>query len=163
MDFLFAEEEVDFVDDESDNVEKQETDINDHDGHRLRLRRQINRDGFDGVTQRDLLELMLCSVQPRQDVNIVCDELMEYFGDLRRLLKKNRYDVIWTNEPVMGVVTRLAANKYRRSGTKVVYMCHGFHFYKGASLPNWLIFYPIERILSRFCDVIVTMNQEDYA
>lgn len=85
------------------------------------------------------------------------------YGDLRRLLKKNRYDVIWTNEPVMGVVTRLAANKYRRSGTKVVYMCHGFHFYKGASLPNWLIFYPIERILSRFCDVIVTINREDEA
>jgi glycosyltransferase EpsD len=85
------------------------------------------------------------------------------YGDMRRLLKENRYDIIWTNEPVMGVVTRLAANKYRRSGTRVVYMCHGFHFYKGAGKFNWLVFYPIERFLSRMCDKIVTINHEDEA
>ena len=85
------------------------------------------------------------------------------YQDMRKLLHENHYDIIWTNEPVMGVVTRLAANKYRRRGTKVVYMCHGFHFYKGASLPNWLIFYPIERFMSLFCDMIVTINHEDEA
>lgn len=85
------------------------------------------------------------------------------YTDLRRLLKENRYDIIWTNEPVMGVTTRLAANKYRKKGTKVVYMCHGFHFFKGASLPSWLIFYPIEKVMSRLCDMIVTINREDEA
>ena len=84
------------------------------------------------------------------------------YVDMKRLLKTNHYDIIWTNEPVMGVVTRLAANKYRRAGTKVVYMCHGFHFYKGASLINWLLYYPVERMMAHFCDAIVTMNQEDY-
>lgn len=83
------------------------------------------------------------------------------YQDMKKLLTENHYDIIWTNEPVMGVVTRLAANKYRRKGTKVLYMCHGFHFYNGASLPSWLIFYPIERFMSRFCDVIVTINHED--
>lgn len=85
------------------------------------------------------------------------------YGDMRRLLKENHYDIIWTNEPVMGVVTRLAANKYRKTGTKVVYMCHGFHFFKGASKANWLVFYPIERFMSRMCDMIVTINREDEA
>lgn len=85
------------------------------------------------------------------------------YRDMKRLLKENRYDIIWTNEPVMGVVTRLAARKARKTGTKVVYMCHGFHFYKGASLANWLIFYPVERFMSRFCDMIVTINHEDEA
>lgn len=85
------------------------------------------------------------------------------YGDMKRLLAKNRYDIIWTNEPVMGVVTRLAATKYRRQGTKVVYMCHGFHFYKGGSLANWLLFYPVERFMSRMCDMIVTINREDEA
>ena len=85
------------------------------------------------------------------------------YGDLKRLLKKNHYDIIWTNEPVMGVVTRLAANKYRKNGTKVVYMCHGFHFYKGASKLNWLVYYPVEKFMSRFCDTIVTINREDEA
>ena len=85
------------------------------------------------------------------------------YRDMKRLLKENRYDIIWANEPVMGVVTRLAARKARKTGTKVVYMCHGFHFYKGASLANWLIFYPVERFMSRFCDMIVTINHEDEA
>ncbi len=85
------------------------------------------------------------------------------YGDMKRLLQENHYDIIWTNEPVMGVVTRLAARKARKTGTKVIYMCHGFHFYKGASLTNWLIFYPVERVMSRFCDMIVTINREDEA
>ena len=83
------------------------------------------------------------------------------YRDLRKLLRENRYDIIWTNEPVMGVMTRLAANRYRRMGTKVVYMCHGFHFYRGASRLHWLVFYPIEKSLSRMCDRIVTINRED--
>ena len=85
------------------------------------------------------------------------------YVDMKRLLKTNHYDIIWTNEPVMGVVTRLAANKYRRAGTKVVYMCHGFHFFRGASKLNWMVFYPVERFMSRFCDMIVTINREDEA
>ena len=85
------------------------------------------------------------------------------YGDMKRLLAENHYDIIWTNEPVMGVVTRLAARKLRKAGTKVIYMCHGFHFFRGASLPSWLIFYPVERFMSRFCDGIITMNREDEA
>ena len=85
------------------------------------------------------------------------------YRDMKRLLEENTYDIIWTNEPVMGVVTRLAARKARKTGTKVVYMCHGFHFYKGASLAHWLLFYPVERFMSRFCDMIVTINREDEA
>ncbi|MBQ2854027.1 MAG: glycosyltransferase family 4 protein [Oscillospiraceae bacterium] len=84
------------------------------------------------------------------------------YQDVRKLLKENRYDIIWTNEPVMGVVTRLAANKYRRRGTKVVYMCHGFHFFTGAGRANWLVYYPIERVMAYYCDAIITMNQEDF-
>ena len=85
------------------------------------------------------------------------------YGDMKRLLAENHYDIIWTNEPVMGVVTRLAAKKLRKAGTRVLYMCHGFHFFKGASLPHWLIFYPVERFMSRYCDMIVTINREDEA
>lgn len=88
---------------------------------------------------------------------------LDGYRDMKRLLAENAYDIIWTNEPVMGVVTRLAARKLRKRGTKVVYMCHGFHFYKGASKANWLVFYPIERFMSRFCDMIVTINREDEA
>ena len=96
----------------------------------------------------------------RSPVNI--KNLLGY-RDMRRLLSENQYDIIWTNEPVMGVITRLAAQHTRKRGTKVVYMCHGFHFFKGASAFNWMVFYPIERFMSRFCDMIVTVNREDEA
>ncbi|MBE5958655.1 MAG: glycosyltransferase family 4 protein [Lachnospiraceae bacterium] len=84
------------------------------------------------------------------------------YKEMKKILKENHYDLIWTNEPVMGVVTRLAARETRKNGTKVLYMTHGFHFYKGSSIMNWIIFYPIERIFSGLCDEIVTINREDY-
>lgn len=84
------------------------------------------------------------------------------YKDMKKIIEKGHYDIIWTNEPVMGVVTRLAARKTRKRGTKVVYMVHGFHFYKGAPKRYWMVFYPIEMFMSRFADRIVTINKEDY-
>ncbi len=84
-----------------------------------------------------------------------------YF-ELKRILKKGNYNVVWTNEPVMGVVTRLAAWSMRRQGLKVIYMAHGFHFYKGAPVKNWMLYYPIERFLSRWTETLITINKEDY-
>ena len=84
------------------------------------------------------------------------------YRDLKRIIDRDNYDLIWTNEPVMGVMTRIAARKARERGTKVIYMVHGFHFYEGAPLPNWLIYYTVEKLCSRYCDEIVTINSEDY-
>lgn len=84
------------------------------------------------------------------------------YKDMKCIIEENHYDIVWTNEPVMGVVTRLAAKKARKKGTKVLYMTHGFHFYKGAPIQNWLLFYPIERLMASKCDVICTINREDY-
>lgn len=84
------------------------------------------------------------------------------YGDLKKILSENEYDIIWTNEPVMGVMTRFAARKVRKKGTKVLYMAHGFHFFKGAPLLNWLMWAPTEIIMSRFNDILVTINWEDY-
>ena len=80
------------------------------------------------------------------------------YHDMRRIINTGYYDLIWTNEPVMGVVTRLAARRARKNGTKVMYMTHGFHFFKGAPRKNWLIFYNIEQWASRLCDVITTID-----
>ncbi len=85
------------------------------------------------------------------------------FLQLKKYLAENRYDVIITNEPVMGFMTRLAAAKARRkNNTKVIYFAHGFHFWNGAPKLNWLLFYPIEKLGAHFTDVLVTMNHEDY-
>ena len=84
------------------------------------------------------------------------------YGDMKRVMQNGHYDIIWTNEPVMGVVTRLCAKKLRKQGTKVMYMVHGFHFFTGAPTLNWMIYYPIEKLMANYADLIVTVNTEDY-
>lgn len=84
------------------------------------------------------------------------------YKQLRALFSKEHFDIVHTHTPVGGVLTRLAARNARHDGTKVIYTAHGFHFYKGAPLANWLLWYPVERVMSRFTDVLVTINDEDY-
>ena len=59
-------------------------------------------------------------------------------------------------------LTRLAAEDARKKGSKVFYTAHGFHFYDGAPLVNWLTYYPVEKYLARKTDVLITINKEDY-
>lgn len=84
------------------------------------------------------------------------------YRQLKALIEKEKFDLIHCHTPVGGVLARMAGRKYRKSGTKVIYTAHGFHFFKGAPPVNWVIYYPIERWLSRYTDVLVTINQEDY-
>ena len=85
------------------------------------------------------------------------------YKQLKKILAEEHYDVILCNTPMGGIVTRLAAKRTRKQGTKVVYMAHGFHFYKGSSRLAWLIYYPIEKLMAKKCDLLITVNQEDYA
>ena len=84
------------------------------------------------------------------------------YKQLKRLLNQEKYDLIVCNTPVGGILTRLAAKKARKQGTKVVYIAHGFHFYKGAPRKNWLIYYPLEKYFAKQCDILLTINEEDY-
>ncbi len=81
---------------------------------------------------------------------------------LKKILEEHSYEVIHCNTPMGGIITRLAAVKARKQGTRVFYTAHGFHFYKGASKKNWLVFYPVEKIMARFCDTLITITEEDY-
>ena len=82
--------------------------------------------------------------------------------EIKQLVKENRYDIVHCHTPVAGACTRFACRSLRKNGTKVFYTAHGFHFYKGAPLKNWMIYYPVEKLCSRFTDVIITINKEDY-
>ncbi|MBQ8688917.1 MAG: glycosyltransferase family 4 protein [Clostridia bacterium] len=83
-------------------------------------------------------------------------------GQLKKIIDREGYDIIVCNTPVGGIMTRLAAIGARKRGTRVVYIAHGFHFYKGGPKKSWLIYYPIEKIFSKKCDAIVTITDEDY-
>ena len=84
------------------------------------------------------------------------------YKELKKIIEEEGYDYIHCNTPVGGVVTRLAAKKARKKGAKVFYTAHGFHFYKGASKKNWLIYYPIEKAMAKKCDRLITITEEDF-
>ena len=81
---------------------------------------------------------------------------------LREIIEKEQFDLIYCHTPVGAMLARLAGISARKKGTKVIYMAHGFHFYSGAPLLNWMLYYPVEKFLSRFTDGLITINQEDF-
>lgn len=84
------------------------------------------------------------------------------YKQTKKIIDENNYTLIHSHSPIGGFLSRIAARSARKQGAKMVYTAHGFHFFKGAPLMNWLIFYPIERISSRWTDVLVTITHEDY-
>lgn len=90
------------------------------------------------------------------------NNIKTYF-QLKEIIDENNYDIIHCHTPMGSVLTRLASLDARKRGTKVIYTAHGFHFFKGAPLLNWLVYYPIEKLLSYKTDVLITMNEEDYS
>ena len=84
------------------------------------------------------------------------------YKELKKIINDNNYEIIHCHTPVGGVLTRLAARKTRKKVSKVIYTAHGFHFYKGASILNWIIYYPIEKWMAHYTDCLITINNEDY-
>lgn len=79
---------------------------------------------------------------------------------LVQIQEENNYDIVHVHTPVASVYGRLLKVKFPK--LKIIYTVHGFHFYKGAPILNWAIYYPIERIMAKFTDTIITINSEDY-
>lgn len=96
------------------------------------------------------------SRSPRSSDNI------KAYRRLKDIIETEHYDIIHCNTPMGGIVTRLAAKKVRKNGTLVFYTAHGFHFYQGAPIKNWIIYYPIEKYMALLCDKVITIAKEDY-
>ena len=84
------------------------------------------------------------------------------YKTLKAIINKEKFDLIHCHTPTVSMMTRLASKKARKGGSTVMYTCHGFHFHNASSKFNWVVYYPIEKYLSRLCDYIVTINKEDY-
>ena len=109
-----------------------------------------------------------------QDMNVRCfqidfsrnvlniSENVKAYRQTKKIIDENNYALIHSHSPIGGFLSRIAVRNARKNGTKMIYTAHGFHFFKGAPLLNWLIFYPIERISSKWTDVLVTITHEDY-
>lgn len=109
--------------------------------------------------------------QKLQDMHVHCYQIdfarnikhmgqnMKALWQAEALMKQNTYEFCHCHSPIGGVVARIAGHRTR---TKVIYTAHGFHFYQGAPVMNWLVYYPVEKMLSRWTDVLITINHEDY-
>ena len=93
-------------------------------------------------------------------------EIPKAYFELEKILEKGQFNLMHCHTPVGGVLGRLAAKHYNdRHPDKrmtVIYTAHGFHFYDGAPKKNWMLYYPIEKQLSKYTDVLITINHEDY-
>jgi len=83
------------------------------------------------------------------------------YKKVKRLIQDEKYDLVHVHTPVASFLTRMACRKI--PNLKILYTAHGFHFFKGSPLKNWLMYYPIERLAARWTDVLITMNEEDYS
>ena len=81
---------------------------------------------------------------------------------VKKILGTHEFDLVHTHTPIASVITRLVAIKHRINGLKVVYTAHGFHFFSGGSTLSWILYYPIEKFLSRYTDLLITINKDDY-
>lgn len=79
---------------------------------------------------------------------------------LRDLMVREKYDVVHCNTPIGGILGRICAKE--ANIPYVIYQAHGFHFWQGAPLKNWICYYPVERILAHYTDLLITINNEDY-
>lgn len=80
---------------------------------------------------------------------------------LKKIIENGNYDIIHTHTPMGATLTRMAAKMANYKKT-IIYTAHGFHFFKNCPFINWILYYPVEKILSKYTDLIITMNSEDY-
>ena len=88
--------------------------------------------------------------------------LIRAYREIKQLIAKEQYQLIHCHSPIGGVLCRQAAKKERKKGTFLIYTAHGFHFYDGAPVINWLLYYPLEKYYSHYTDILITINNEDY-
>ncbi len=89
-------------------------------------------------------------------------EMISSYKKIKKVCSENNYDILHCHSPIGGVLARFAFKDFRKKGGKLIYTAHGFHFFKGAPIKNWIIFYPIEKFCSRYTDCLITINKEDY-
>lgn len=81
---------------------------------------------------------------------------------IRRLVESGSYDIVHVHTPVAAFMVRLALRRRGRR-PRVVYTAHGFHFHRNGKAHTNALFRAAEKLAARWCDALVTINQEDFA
>ena len=119
-------------------------------------------DGSDAVEVEKLKKMKIDFFQIDFDTkNPLSRDNVIAYKQLKKVVNEE-YDLIHCHTPIVGILTRMAAKKYRKTGTTVIYTTHGFTFTDKSSKKNWIVYFNAEKLMSRFCDAIITINHEDY-
>ncbi|MCJ8341349.1 MAG: glycosyltransferase [Cetobacterium sp.] len=135
--------------------------INQFEKNNIKLLKELNYKIYIGAND-------LQNLKKIEDINIFNIPLTRFplsFGNIKgmykliKFIKKNNIDIIDCHTPTGGVLGRIIGKILKK---KVIYTAHGFHFFKKGPILNWIIYFPIEYILSFFTDILITINNEDY-
>lgn len=96
------------------------------------------------------------SKNPIASVNI------DAFKKINKILRENDYELIHCHTPIVGLLVRFAAIKYRWKGTKVIYTTHGLAFTHLSTFKEKIAFKTLEWAASFLTDAVITINKEDY-
>lgn len=92
----------------------------------------------------------------------ISKETIISFKQMKDLVEKYNFSIVHCHTPISGAICRWACRKKRKDGMKVIYTTHGFYFHNSSSKKNWIVFKTIEDFMSRYTDMMITINQEDY-
>lgn len=81
------------------------------------------------------------------------------YKKLVELQKQEKYDLIYCQQPVGGLMGRLIAKKFK---LPCIYTAHGFHFFKGNNPLKNFLFKSVEKYLAKYTTALITINEEDY-
>lgn len=92
------------------------------------------------------------------DRNVFSIKNLKSFFMIRRILRREKYDIINTHTPVVSTLLRILPIK----NAIIIYTAHGFHFTNTLSNFKEKFIFLIEKLNSRNTDCIITINQSDY-
>lgn len=134
-------------------------------GYKVEIAANFNNPGNMTIQKKELLinNLKMMNVDIHQiefsrNIKQVKKHILAY-KQLKKIVMENNINVIHCHSPIGGVISRIVGKVYN---IPIIYTAHGFHFYKGAPFISWMLYYPIEKLLSKYTDIIITINKEDY-
>lgn len=80
--------------------------------------------------------------------------------ELIRIIDREAISVVHCHNPMVGYWGVLQPYSVKES--HLWFTQHMDFTFSGSTGKNWLFYYPVEKVLAKFSDIIITINHEDY-
>lgn len=132
-------------------------------GYEVHCAANIHHPGADGLEEYFSEESVNFHQIDFSSNNPLSKETFVSLTELKSLINNIEFNVVHCHTPIAGAITRWVCRTHYKNGLKVIYTTHGFYFHKGSSQKTWFVFRNVEKLMSRYCDAIITINWEDYS